>query len=383
LLILLFDGILLIYTGWRSFDLLSGTVPSGWEVMAFIGLLALDIGAVLWSYIWMFNSTTEWQDRIAMIFFVIDMSGVALTSITDSLLYGDEESVMLAMLEPITMVIIPIIIISNVIAGIAYHLTSAETRTRRTQRQLEAKARDEEQRQNDEELQLHYAQQSLLRRQAELPRKIALANLKIAQDQLEKEAMQALFGNGDVERGMGGNIGSSNTPTDTSLTDIRAHLDSLRSMGEKALKGKGATVDKAHPVYIKTNCPFSHVKVKPDGMDFEVVTHKVGLQFLHANPLPQKARYLVENELTPKIGKRDDNGVQTMQGPRTLAYWSHLNDKDFNGEEFLRIPDWNAPVAIMAEGPEAGVIEEPGNPGYTDDDGVWHPEDGSEPENPT
>ena len=168
LLILLFDGILLMYTGWRSFDLLSGTVPTGWEIMAFIGLLALDIGAVLWSYIWIFNSSTDWQDRIAMIFFVIDMSGVALTSITDSLMYGDEEGVILAMLEPITMIIIPIIIIANVIAGIVYHLTSDDTRSRRNQRKMEGRANREKQRQQDEELQLHYAQQSLLRRQAEL-----------------------------------------------------------------------------------------------------------------------------------------------------------------------------------------------------------------------
>ena len=265
LLILLFDGILLIYTGWRSFDLLSGTVPSGWEVMAFIGLLALDIGAVIWSYIWIFNSTTKWQDRIAMIFFVIDMSGVALTSITDSLMYGDEEGVMLAMLEPMTMVIIPIIIIANVIAGIVYHFTSADTRARRTKRQLEAKARDESQRQQDEELQLHYAQQSLLRRQAELPRKIALANLKIAQDQLEKNAMQALFGNGDVARAMGGDISthanashmpnvdmsalSVNRPSaDASLTDVQAQLEALQALGVQVpvVVGAGAAGDGAH-----------------------------------------------------------------------------------------------------------------------------------------
>ena len=202
--------------------------------MAFIGLLALDIGAVIWSYIWIFNSTTKWQDRIAMIFFVIDMSGVALTSITDSLLYGDGDGVMLAMLEPMTMVIIPIIIISNVIAGIVYHFASAETRARRTQRQLEARARDEEQRQNDEELQLFYAQQALLRKQAELPRKIALANLKIAQDQLEKEAMQALFGNGDIERAMGGSIGAqaqTTASTSANLTDMQAQLEVLKSLG--------------------------------------------------------------------------------------------------------------------------------------------------------
>ncbi len=244
LLILLFDAILLVYTGWRSFDLLSGTVPSGWEIMAFIGLLALDIGAVIWSYIWMFNSTTKWQDRIAMIFFVIDMSGVALTSITDSLLYGDTDSVMLAMLEPITMVVIPLVIISNVIAGIVYHFTSDRTRTRRTKRQLEAKARAEAQRQEDEELQLHYAQQSLLRRQAELPRKIALANLKIAQDQLEKQAMQALFGTGDVARGTSG-INTGIDVSSVNIAEFEEQMKTLQALQDPAVIRENSDADPA------------------------------------------------------------------------------------------------------------------------------------------
>ena len=354
LLILLFDGILLMYTGWRSFDLLSGTVPTGWEIMAFIGLLALDIGAVLWSYIWIFNSSTDWQDRIAMIFFVIDMSGVALTSITDSLMYGDEEGVILAMLEPITMIIIPIIIIANVIAGIVYHLTSDDTRSRRNQRKMEGRANREKQRQQDEELQLHYAQQSLLRRQAELPRKVALAKLKIAQDQLEKDAMQALFGNGDVERAMGGSLGTSHPSADTSLADAQEALQALGIADDGTLED--AIAEKAYPIYMKTNCPFSFVKIKTDGTGFKVVTHETGLQFLHRNPLSQKARYIVENELTPKISKPDQNGYQIPQGYRTLSYLGHMNDENFTGEEFLRIPDWNAPVAIKQDAPPAGVI---------------------------
>jgi len=324
------------------------------------------------------------------------MSGVALTSITDSLLYGDGDGVMLAMLEPMTMVIIPIIIIANVIAGIVYHFTSAETRARRTKRQLEAKARDESQRQQDEELQLHYAQQSLLRRQAELPRKIALANLKIAQDQLEKDAMQALFGNGDVERAMGGNIGDTGSSADVSLADAQAQLLALQTMGvntsgtngdanalgalgsklnpanwnlfaknptetPEALDGdealEEAVADTAYPVYLKTNCPFSFAKIKTDGTGFEVVTHVVGLQFLHANPLSQQARYIVENELTPSIPEADENGYQTPQGHRTLSYMSNINNENFTGEEYLRIPDWNSPVAIMPDPTPAGVLE--------------------------
>lgn len=46
LIVLLLDAVLLIYTAWRSYDFLSTTVPSGFEILGLIGLWGLDIGAV-------------------------------------------------------------------------------------------------------------------------------------------------------------------------------------------------------------------------------------------------------------------------------------------------------------------------------------------------
>ncbi len=120
----IFDAVLLIYTGWRSYDLISGTVPTGWEIMGFAGLLALDIGAIIWTYLWMKNASNKWQNNIAMTLFWLDMAGVALTSITDTLLYGDSDGVIFGLLEPVMMLVIPLIIILNVVAGIVYHQVS-------------------------------------------------------------------------------------------------------------------------------------------------------------------------------------------------------------------------------------------------------------------
>ena len=49
LVVILLDLVLLIYTGWRSYDFLTNTVPDGFQMLAIIGLWGLDIGAIGWS----------------------------------------------------------------------------------------------------------------------------------------------------------------------------------------------------------------------------------------------------------------------------------------------------------------------------------------------
>lgn len=74
LIVLLLDAVLLIYTAWRSYDFLSTTVPSGFEILGLIGLWGLDIGAIAWSLVWIFGSSTKYQDWTSMSFFIIDLA---------------------------------------------------------------------------------------------------------------------------------------------------------------------------------------------------------------------------------------------------------------------------------------------------------------------
>jgi len=137
LIVLLFDAVLLVYTAWRSYDFLTTTVPAGWQFLALIGLWGLDIGAVGWSLVWIFGSTTKYQDWTAITFFVVDLSGVVLTSLTDSLMYSKKDAMSDA-LSGIAMVIVPLVIVANVVAGFIYHMASPATKARRANRKADA-----------------------------------------------------------------------------------------------------------------------------------------------------------------------------------------------------------------------------------------------------
>ena len=185
LIVLLFDAVLLVYTAWRSYDFLTTTVPAGWQFLALIGLWGLDIGAVGWSLVWIFGSTTKYQDWTAITFFVVDLSGVVLTSLTDSLMYSKKDAMSDA-LSGIAMVIIPLVIVANVVAGFIYHMASPATKARRANRKADAehnrKMGDLTQMGRD----LTYAEQYLLARQEQLEKSQLLANIKTQQDVLEK-----------------------------------------------------------------------------------------------------------------------------------------------------------------------------------------------------
>lgn len=185
LIVLLFDAVLLVYTAWRSYDFLTTTVPAGWQFLALIGLWGLDIGAIGWSLVWIFGSTTKYQDWTAITFFVVDLSGVVLTSLTDSLMYS-KEGAMSDALSGIAMVIIPLVIVANVIAGFIYHMASPATKTRRANRKADAEHNRKMGDLTQMERDLTYAEQYLLARQEQLEKSQLLANIKTQQDVLEK-----------------------------------------------------------------------------------------------------------------------------------------------------------------------------------------------------
>ena len=185
LIVLLFDAVLLVYTAWRSYDFLTTTVPAGWQFLALIGLWGLDIGAVGWSLVWIFGSTTKYQDWTAITFFVVDLSGVVLTSLTDSLMYSKKDAMSDA-LSGIAMVIVPLVIVANVVAGFIYHMASPATKARRANRKADAEHNRKMGDLTQMERDLMYAEQYLLSRQEQLEKSQLLANIKTQQDVLEK-----------------------------------------------------------------------------------------------------------------------------------------------------------------------------------------------------
>lgn len=195
LAVILLDLVLLIYTGYRSWHFLSGSVTDEFQILAIVGLWGLDIGMVFWSVTWMFGSTTKFQNWTSMGMFVIDLTGVFLTSIVDTLAYGNKEALPPVM-QSLAWYGIPIIIGLNVLAGFVYHMTSPSTRKRRAMR-----AQDEEMSKQKEKgdlelrrmnLQLTQAQDYTNKRASMLVSFADIAEQNIAMSEIEAIMMARL-----------------------------------------------------------------------------------------------------------------------------------------------------------------------------------------------
>ena len=191
-IVLILDMVLLIYTGWRSYDFLTTSVPEGYELLALVGLWGLDIGAVAWSLVWIFGSATKYQDWTSMFFFVFDLIGVILTSLTDSLMYGRADSALSTMLTGIAIVVVPLIVVANAVAGFIYHMTSPQTKMRRAKRRAENEYYEKMQEIRKLEREMHYSESYLLAKHEMLEKSTALAQIKMMQDQTEYAVRKAL-----------------------------------------------------------------------------------------------------------------------------------------------------------------------------------------------
>jgi len=205
LIVILLDLVLLIYTGYRSWHFLSGSVASEFQILAIIGLWGLDIGMVAWSLVWIFGSATRFQNWASMGLFVVDMIGVFLTSIVDTLAYGNGDALP-AVMKSLAWYGIPIIIGLNVLAGFIYHMTSPSTRKRRAER-----AQDEELSQQQEKgdlevrrmnMQLEQAQEYTTKRATMLVAFAEIAEQNITMSEIEAQMMARL------NKAAGGQLGN-------------------------------------------------------------------------------------------------------------------------------------------------------------------------------
>ena len=257
LVVLLLNAVLLVYTGWRSFDFLSTTVPTGYQILALVGLWGLDIGALAWSLVWIFGSSETYQDWVSMAFFIVDLTGVVLTSLTDSLMYG-KGGAMANTFSGIATVVIPLIVVGNVVSGFTYHFVSPETKARRAARKANAAHKERMQEIQNMERDLTYAEQYLLAKQDTLEKAVLLSDIKVAQDAIEKETRVKLR---DQIGAYNAAKVDGNTPSPANALDqLRQRLSAL-----KAQNGFGASNDNppAKPVAPQTQIPSADAMANP------------------------------------------------------------------------------------------------------------------------
>jgi hypothetical protein len=232
LAVLLLDGVLFIYTAWRSYHFLSSSVPDDMAIMAMIGLWGLDIGMIIWSLVWMFGSTEKYQDWTAMSFFLIDMAGVVLTSLTDSLLFSDPDGSMTAMLQGIAAPAIPLIVVANVIAGFIYHMTSPKTRARRDDRRAKAEFLRKMETVSKNKRDLVYAETLIMAKQEELEKTALLAEIKVAQDALEQATRAKLRDQVGIHEAAKGRAEEKKDENAGLVQHLKGLKDALKSLNE-------------------------------------------------------------------------------------------------------------------------------------------------------
>lgn len=140
LLIIVLNIFLFGYTAYRSWRFLNGTfagtdTTGEYAIAAIIALVGLDVAAVAWSIVWMFGSTTKWQDVVSLVMFVVSIIGMVLTSMTDTL---SGEGTVPDSLRIAAYYGVPAIILMNVAAGITYHMISPQVTLGRKERRMQA-----------------------------------------------------------------------------------------------------------------------------------------------------------------------------------------------------------------------------------------------------
>ena len=195
-------------------------------MLALIGLWGLDIGALAWSLVWIFGSSETYQDWVSMAFFVIDLTGVVLTSLTNSLMYGAKGGAMTGTLEGVATVLIPLVVVGNVIAGFIYHFVSPQTKARRAQRKADAAHNARMNEIATMERDLVYAEQYLLAKQDTLEKSVVLADIKTAQDAIEKETRAKLHDQIGIHNAAKANWNGTRAST---LNQLRERLNALKT----------------------------------------------------------------------------------------------------------------------------------------------------------
>src|SRR5690606_34481279 len=147
ILLLVIGGLLLAYTAFRSVSILRGTLPADAQILAYIGLAGLDGGLLAWTLYLRHSARGDVQRAVAMFMVVVELAGVALTSIGDSLMHTAGAQMPEYILTAVTWGV-PAIIALNIVSITVVHLSDPGAQIENAKRQLA----DEVQRQVAEQL---------------------------------------------------------------------------------------------------------------------------------------------------------------------------------------------------------------------------------------
>ncbi len=129
ILVLIVAGALMLYSASRTFHLLSLTLPAGQEVLGVIALAAFDLGLVAWTIVFLRGAEGGLQRGLALLLVLIDLCGVVVGFLGDTLLSAGQSGLLDKMGEGDKQTIIMLtamVIAVNIAGAVFYHLASPD-----------------------------------------------------------------------------------------------------------------------------------------------------------------------------------------------------------------------------------------------------------------
>jgi hypothetical protein len=137
-IIIILGSILLCYTGVRTWELMSMTLPPEFWWVAVFALVALDVGVVLWAAYYVHYAQSKAQEVIAIIMVVACLLGVGLAVLGDTLLQASKRDFASAKTDIAywAIVVQAAIVFLNVVMATTVHMISPDAQQLRRRRRI-------------------------------------------------------------------------------------------------------------------------------------------------------------------------------------------------------------------------------------------------------
>jgi len=126
-----------IYTAFRSYDFIITTLPEGWGMVAYLGLLAVDGGFLLWAHAIAKYVENSIQAFIAWSMFILSLIVMLIINLTDAFFYTSPSETSQAIAEAVAGASIWVFTILVILFGVAakvFQLNSNHARLSRMAR---------------------------------------------------------------------------------------------------------------------------------------------------------------------------------------------------------------------------------------------------------
>lgn len=136
-----FAVVLLIYSGWRTYDYMAASLQGVSEttsmLVALTFLFASEIGLLLWLHSARPRATTGAQEAIATTMVLFNFVGAMILGLADVLMHNRLYVVDVSYLDPVLLFAPVVLIAGNVGAYLGYTMTDSEDQMAAAERQLE------------------------------------------------------------------------------------------------------------------------------------------------------------------------------------------------------------------------------------------------------